>query len=181
MNGKSYDAELHLVHYKSSYGSFAAAFDAAKPDSLAVIGIFLEEADGIMDSTTIDNLRLAAKELSEGAKTKTKTKTKKKTRFAANQIRNLIQNPLFPQTATMSSPDFPDYPSLGVRASGASVNVDVTLSDFFLEAGFRQVQFVTLKKCIGEKLIFLQQSGHTSLFRGSDYPYLQGICSMAGL
>ena len=175
MNGKSYDAELHLVHYKSSYGSFAAAFDAAQPDSLAVIGIFLEEADGIMDSTTIDNLRLAAKELSEGAK----TKTKKKTKFAANQIRNLIQNPLFPQTATMSSPDFPDYPTLGVRASGASVNVDVTLSDFF--AGFRQVQFVTLKKCIGEKLIFLQQSGHTSLFRGSDYPYLQGICSMAGL
>ena len=103
------------------------------PDSLAVIGIFLEEADGITDSITMDNLRLAAKELSEGTKTK-----KKKTKFAANQIRNLIQNPLFPRTATMSSPDFPDYPALGVRASGTSVNIDVTLDDFF--SAFRQVQ-----------------------------------------
>ena len=63
VNGKSYDAELHLVHYKSSYASFAAAYDDAKPDSLAVIGIFLEEASGITDSTSMDNLRLAAKEL----------------------------------------------------------------------------------------------------------------------
>ena len=125
VNGKSYDAELHLVHYKSSYGSFAAAFDDAKPDSLAVIGIFLEEADGITDSTSMDNLRMAAKELYQGSK------TKKKTKFAANQIRNLIQNPLFPRTATKSSPDFPDYPTLGVRASGASVTIDVTLDDFF--------------------------------------------------
>ena len=60
------------------------------------------------------------------------TKTKKRNKFAANQIRNLIQNPLFPRTATMSSPDFPDYPTKkGVRAPGTSVNIDVTLDDFF--------------------------------------------------
>ena len=36
----------------------------------------------------------------------------------------------------MSSPDFPEYPALGVRASGASVSVDITLDDFF--STFRQ-------------------------------------------
>ena len=37
----SYDAELHLVHYKSSYDNFSAAVHDGQPDSLAVVGIFL--------------------------------------------------------------------------------------------------------------------------------------------
>ena len=37
----SYDAELHLVHYKSSYDNFSAAVHDGQPDSLAVVGILL--------------------------------------------------------------------------------------------------------------------------------------------
>ena len=37
----SYDAELHLVHYKSTYDNFSAAVHDGQPDSLAVVGIFL--------------------------------------------------------------------------------------------------------------------------------------------
>ena len=66
MDGKSYDAELHLVHYKSSYPNFAAAFDAARPDSLAVLGVFLKEDDGVEDSESIENLKRAVKQLAEG-------------------------------------------------------------------------------------------------------------------
>ncbi|XP_071102111.1 carbonic anhydrase 2-like [Haliotis cracherodii] len=40
VNGKHYDGELHLVHYKKEYGSVGAAVD--KEDGLAVIGVFLE-------------------------------------------------------------------------------------------------------------------------------------------
>ena len=71
---------MHLVHYKKTYGSFAAAYDAAQPDSLAVVGIFLQEANGVTDSTFIDNLRLAAKELVENTQ---KTKKKKVTGLLA--------------------------------------------------------------------------------------------------
>ena len=71
MDGKSFDAELHLVHYKSTYPNFAAAFDAARPDSLAVLGIFLKEDDGVADSESINNLKLAAKQLAEGGNKKT--------------------------------------------------------------------------------------------------------------
>ena len=73
------------------------------------------------------------KELATGTRT---TINQNSNRFDANQIQNLIQNPYFPRTATMSSPDFPEYPTLGVRASGSSVSVDITLDDFF--STFRQ-------------------------------------------
>ena len=42
--------------------SFAAAFDDARPDSLAVLGIFLEEEDGVTDSESVKNLELATRE-----------------------------------------------------------------------------------------------------------------------
>lgn len=38
----SFDAELHLVHYKSSYSSINAAIAADQPDSLAVVGILIK-------------------------------------------------------------------------------------------------------------------------------------------
>ncbi|XP_071102112.1 carbonic anhydrase 2-like [Haliotis cracherodii] len=40
VNGKHYDGELHMVHYKKEYGSVGAA--VGKEDGLAVIGVFLE-------------------------------------------------------------------------------------------------------------------------------------------
>lgn len=40
IDGHTYDAELHLVHYNSNYGSFAEA--AAKPDGLAVFGFMVQ-------------------------------------------------------------------------------------------------------------------------------------------
>ncbi|XP_017261771.1 carbonic anhydrase 1 [Kryptolebias marmoratus] len=39
VDGTSYPAELHLVHWNTKYGSFAEAAD--KPDGLAVVGVFL--------------------------------------------------------------------------------------------------------------------------------------------
>merc|ERR1712062_769685 len=41
VNGKQYDAELHIVHYNTKYGTPENAAD--KPDGLAVLGIFIEE------------------------------------------------------------------------------------------------------------------------------------------
>ena len=41
----SYDGELHLVHYKSTYDNISAAVADNQTDSLAVVGIFLREAD----------------------------------------------------------------------------------------------------------------------------------------
>ena len=38
----SYDAELHLVHYKSTYSDISAAVAAGQPDSLAVVGILIK-------------------------------------------------------------------------------------------------------------------------------------------
>jgi len=40
IDGKSYDAELHIVHYNTKYGEISAAVD--KPDGLAVLGMFLK-------------------------------------------------------------------------------------------------------------------------------------------
>jgi len=41
VNGKQYDAELHIVHFNTKYGTPENAAD--KPDGLAVLGIFIEE------------------------------------------------------------------------------------------------------------------------------------------
>ena len=40
VNGKTHDAEVHLVHYKSDYGSLSSA--KTQPDGLAVLGFFFE-------------------------------------------------------------------------------------------------------------------------------------------
>jgi len=40
MNGKMYDAELHMVHYNAKYGQPGLAVD--KPDGLAVLGMFIK-------------------------------------------------------------------------------------------------------------------------------------------
>jgi len=40
IDGESYDAELHIVHYNTKYGDMATAVD--KPDGLAVLGMFLK-------------------------------------------------------------------------------------------------------------------------------------------
>lgn len=42
VDGKRYDAELHMVHFNAKYGSVAEA--VSHPDGLAVLGFFLEEA-----------------------------------------------------------------------------------------------------------------------------------------
>ncbi|XP_017571488.1 carbonic anhydrase 2 [Pygocentrus nattereri] len=43
VDGKTYPAELHLVHWNTAYPSFGEAVD--KSDGLAVIGVFLEIGD----------------------------------------------------------------------------------------------------------------------------------------
>jgi len=40
VDGKMYDAELHIVHYNTKYGDPTAAVD--KPDGLAVLGMFIK-------------------------------------------------------------------------------------------------------------------------------------------
>ena len=40
IDGKQYDAELHIVHYNTKYGDPSQAVD--KPDGLAVLGMFLK-------------------------------------------------------------------------------------------------------------------------------------------
>ena len=40
MDGKSFSAELHLVHYNTKYGDLGNAVD--KPDGLAVLGMFIK-------------------------------------------------------------------------------------------------------------------------------------------
>ena len=40
IDGKQYDAELHIVHYNDKYGDPSQAVD--KPDGLAVLGMFLK-------------------------------------------------------------------------------------------------------------------------------------------
>ena len=40
LNGQSFDAELHIVHFNSKYGDPNVAVD--KPDGLAVLGMFIK-------------------------------------------------------------------------------------------------------------------------------------------
>ena len=128
INGRAYDAELHLVHYKSTYNSFAAAFDDGQPDSIAVLGIFLEEAEGVSDSDSIKNLQEAALELAVRANKKTKS-------TAYNWL--MIQNPSVPDTASwVKSPDFPEYAtSKYIESPPPSVDMDVRLDDFTSDLG----------------------------------------------
>ena len=42
LGGKSYAAELHLVHYNTKYGSKDAALKSGDPKGLAVFGILFE-------------------------------------------------------------------------------------------------------------------------------------------
>ena len=70
MHTFSYDGELHLVHYKSTYDNISAAIADNQTDSLAVVGIFLREADvwdqwkSGRDAESILNLKTAALGLS---------------------------------------------------------------------------------------------------------------------
>ena len=129
INGKNYDGEMHLVHYKSSYGSFAAAFDDAQPDSLAVVGIFLQEDDSFIDSESLNKLGLAARELAHSSS--------KKIEFAAYPNWNMIQNPSVPQIATLiKSPDHPEYANSELKGDlPQSVELDVRLDDFTSDLG----------------------------------------------
>jgi len=74
VDGESFDAELHLVHYKSTYDNISAAVKDGQPDSLAVVGIFIREATtwdqwrGAKDSDSVNHLRMAALELSKNWK-----------------------------------------------------------------------------------------------------------------
>ena len=67
----SYDGELHLVHYRSDYDSLAAALADGQGNSLAVVGIFIQETmewdqyHVVMDSETMHSLKMAAHELSK--------------------------------------------------------------------------------------------------------------------
>ena len=66
----SYDGELHLVHYKSTYDNISSAIADNQTDSLAVVGIFLREATtwdqwrGGQDADSINNLKAGALGLS---------------------------------------------------------------------------------------------------------------------
>ena len=165
VNGKGYDAELHLVHYKSSYDSFAAAFDDAQPDSLAVLGIFLEEADGVSDSESIKNLQLAAMELARGSNTPG-LKYPKKDKAVAYHNWLMIQNPSVPLTTSwLKSPDFPEYlTSKLIGAPPPMVDMDVRLDDFTSDLGqvlYNGYQLTGLVMLL-QKSIFLTH-GNTQL------------------
>ena len=60
-----------MVHYRSDYDSLAAALADGQGNSLAVVGIFIEETEpwdqyhGVQDSETVDTLKKAANELSK--------------------------------------------------------------------------------------------------------------------
>ena len=70
VDGLSYEAELHIVHYNTKYSSAGEAFE--KPDGLAVLGIFLKvgkthpelekvfsklkNLDQVYDTTSLDEL-----------------------------------------------------------------------------------------------------------------------------
>jgi len=44
VNGQSFDAELHFVHYKSTFDNISAAVASNESDALAVVGILMQEA-----------------------------------------------------------------------------------------------------------------------------------------
>merc|ERR1712038_2191742 len=44
VNGFSFDAELHFVHYSSKFGNISAAVASGDSDALAVVGILIQEA-----------------------------------------------------------------------------------------------------------------------------------------
>nr|ATC20498.1 carbonic anhydrase 2 [Tridacna squamosa] len=67
IDGKNYEAELHLVHYNEKYGSFGNAVD--KSDGLAVVGIMLLEGDKQYDGLS---------PISDGARNVPKSKDKYK-------------------------------------------------------------------------------------------------------
>ena len=70
VDGLSYEAELHIVHYNTKYSSAGEAFE--KPDGLAVLGMFLKvgkthpelekvfsklkDLDQVYDTTSLDEL-----------------------------------------------------------------------------------------------------------------------------
>ena len=60
-----------MVHYRSDYDSLAAALADGQGNSLAVVGIFIQETmewdqyHGVMDSETVTTLKKAAYELSK--------------------------------------------------------------------------------------------------------------------
>jgi len=60
-----------LVHYRSDYDNLTAAIADGQGNSLAVVGIFIQETmpwdqyHGVKDSETVDNLKMAANELSK--------------------------------------------------------------------------------------------------------------------
>jgi len=43
LDGRQYDAEIHIVHWNTKYGTLDNAID--KPDGLAVLGVFVEEGE----------------------------------------------------------------------------------------------------------------------------------------
>ena len=69
VDGISYDAELHIVHFNTKYGDLATAVD--KPDGLAVLGMFLklgeehEELDKICQSLEDIKMKYDATDLQE--------------------------------------------------------------------------------------------------------------------
>ena len=60
-----------MVHYRSDYDNLTAALADGQGDSLAVVGIFIQETmpwdqyQSTMDSETVYNLKMAANELSK--------------------------------------------------------------------------------------------------------------------
>ena len=66
----SYDGELQLIHYKSTYANISEAVAEASMDSLAIVSIFIQEQSEfdqfrVRDSEAIYNLRMAALKLSQ--------------------------------------------------------------------------------------------------------------------
>jgi len=70
VDGHSYDGELHLVHYKSTFDDLAAAAASGESDALAVVAIFLDEGTswdqhrGAQEYESIQKLKMAANKLS---------------------------------------------------------------------------------------------------------------------
>merc|ERR1712127_1129520 len=67
LEGKEYDAELHIVHWNTKYGSPENAAD--KPDGLAVLGMFIQEGeiDHPEFAKLVDSLKAITKNGSKAA------------------------------------------------------------------------------------------------------------------